>query len=610
MNPMKSRKPGKTKTATAAETAKISKPDARPVAAFGALLCGMVCLLPADLSAQAQGNAQAPGKGSGAASPTGPGSASSTAAKPDGQADVDALGAALDRAAGPDGATAKTSPAAAESSATTSAAALPALPRTASDGVRIVRLSQVKGEVKLDRATGHGLEPAFTNLPIARGQRLQTRLGVAEVEFEDNSSVRLTPDTTVEFPTLSRSATGATTSGVTLVQGMMFASLLNSKNNDFSVTLGKATIRMTPGSHIRLETGLAGATTSPSNANAASARLTVLAGSVQVENPSGTVTVDKRKSLAFDAAGGTPPVLGKAGDRTAYDDWDKTAADYHKNGSLAAFGGGGASGYAYGVNDLSYYGSFVDLPGCGSMWRPYFASAAFDPFANGVWAWYPGAGYSWVSPYPWGWTPFHSGSWSMCGGGAGGAGMWGWQPGGQWQGLANGGIYPTQNQIHPKPPAAPTAGRPTYQVVSVKPLSVSTVTSAGKFEFRNDSAGLGVPRDGFGKLNKIAADVQQHGTASRPATSLAISGGSPARSTGSATAANRSAAGAALVAPASAHAPNSAAGNGVSRSSSAWSTGGPSGGAPSSMSSGSMGGGRTSGGGGGGSSSGGGASHK
>ncbi len=602
MNLMKSRTPSKIETAMAAKTAKPAKGDARPVAAFGALLCGMVCLLPADLSAQAQGKPQAQGKGSAAASPTDPGSASSTSAKSDGQADVDALGAALDRAAGPDGS--KTSPSAAASSPTTPAA-LPSLPRTASDGVRIVRLSQVKGEVKLDRGTGHGLEPAFTNLPIARGQRLQTKLGVAEVEFEDNSSVRLTPDTVVEFPTLSRSATGATTSGVTLLHGMMFASLANSKNNDFSVTLGKATIRMTPGSHIRLETGLPAAGTAPANA----ARLTVLAGSVQVENPSGTVTVDKKKSLAFDATGGTPPVLAKAGDPTAYDDWDKTAADYHKNVSLAAFGGGGGSGYAYGVNDLSYYGSFVDLPGCGSMWRPYFASAAFDPFANGTWAWYPGAGYSWVSPYPWGWTPFHSGTWSMCGGGAGGAGMWGWQPGGQWQGLANGGVYPTQNQIHPKPPAPPTVGRPTYQVVNVKPLSVSTVTSAGKFEFRNDSAGLGVPRDGFGRLNKIAADVQQHGIVSRPAASMAISAASPTRSTGAPAAMNRSAAGTALVAPVSAHGTSSAAGNGLSRSASAGSSAGLSGGAPSSMSSGSMGGGRTSGG-GGGSSSGGGASHK
>ena len=73
---------------------------------------------------------------------------------------------------------------------------------------------------------------------------------------------------------------------------------------------------------------------------------------------------------------------------------------------------------AYGSSDLNYYGSFSNT-GCGSMWRPYFASAAWSPYDNGMWAYYPSVGYSWVSPYPWGWIPFHSGNWVNCGGAAG-----------------------------------------------------------------------------------------------------------------------------------------------------------------------------------------------
>ena len=66
------------------------------------------------------------------------------------------------------------------------------------------------------------------------------------------------------------------------------------------------------------------------------------------------------------------------------------------------------------------------------MWRPYFASASWNPYGSGLWAWYPSAGYSWVSPYPWGWTPYHYGSWSFCSGTG-----WGWTPGGSWMGLSN-----------------------------------------------------------------------------------------------------------------------------------------------------------------------------
>ena len=82
-------------------------------------------------------------------------------------------------------------------------AAATAVSAAASPGIRIVRLSQVTGEVQMDRQTGNGFEAAFANLPIVQGSRLRTGEGVAEVEFEDNSSLRLTPHSLVEFPVLS-----------------------------------------------------------------------------------------------------------------------------------------------------------------------------------------------------------------------------------------------------------------------------------------------------------------------------------------------------------------------------------------------------------------------
>jgi hypothetical protein len=47
--------------------------------------------------------------------------------------------------------------------------------------VRIVRLSEVKGLVQLDRNNGRGYEPATANLPIVEGSKLQTGQGVARV---------------------------------------------------------------------------------------------------------------------------------------------------------------------------------------------------------------------------------------------------------------------------------------------------------------------------------------------------------------------------------------------------------------------------------------------
>jgi hypothetical protein len=49
--------------------------------------------------------------------------------------------------------------------------------------------------------------------------------------------------------------------------------------------------------------------------------------------------------------------------------------------------------------------------------------------------------------------------------------------------------------------------------VNLKALPVSTLSAHDKFVFRNDSAGLGVPRGNFGKLNGFANQTSQHGMA-------------------------------------------------------------------------------------------------
>jgi hypothetical protein len=370
-------------------------------------------------------------------------------------------------------------------------------------GVRIVRLSQVNGDVQLDRKTDNGFETAFANLPIAQNQRLQTHEGLAEIEFEDNSTLRITPNTQIEFPALQRTSSGSTITTIKLLTGTLYVSLAGTKGNEFTVALGNDTIAITPSTHIRIDT------------DASKSKLAVFNGSVQVTNSSGTTTVGKNKILAFDASTQAPSVVAKNEEPGAFDEWDKKEMDYHSLRSVPASFAGGGSSYLYGINDLNYYGSFSNIGGCGSMWRPYLASASFDPFANGVWAWYPGAGYSWVSPYPWGWTPFHYGSWSYCSNGG-----WGWQPGGQWTGIANyqTALNPARCTTCPKPPRAPVTGQSTLVVVNNKPLAVSKLSSSSDtFVFHKDSAGLGVPRQSFGNLNKISSGVAQHGSVSTPA---------------------------------------------------------------------------------------------
>jgi hypothetical protein len=398
-------------------------------------------------------------------------------------------------------------------------------PNPGGSKVRIVRLSQVKGTVEIDRSIGRGFEPAIANLPIVEQNQVRTGTGIAEIEFEDNSSLRLAPNSSVEFPSLERESSGATISSVHVIKGTAYISLLKPQNskapaNRFELIFGARKLNLDPATHVRLEL------------QGTKAKLAVLDGAVHVADADGQTTIPKKKTATFDVFNQGEPVVAKDLDSTPFDSWDHTAASYHSNvGAFTAFN----SPYSYGLSDMSYYGGFTDAGGCGSMWRPYFASAAWSPYANGSWAWYPGAGYSWVSPYPWAWTPYHSGSWAYCDNVG-----WGWMPGGGWNGLNNvAALTPAQSTLTGNPIGGPRVPvhpplphAPSMIAVNTKPIAASEIASPTSFVFRKDSAGLGVPRETLGHLNKFSNESISHGSVTtRIYTSVPLTGRADGRFT-------------------------------------------------------------------------------
>src|SRR6202166_1566726 len=136
---------------------------------------------------------------------------------------------------------------------TVAACALLALPALADSQARIVRLSDVQGSVQIDKNTGLGFENAFLNLPITQGAQVTTHdRGRAEIEFEDGSTLRLTPNTTVEFSTLGLSDGGKRASVINLVEGMAYVNWLG--KDDFSLNFSREKISLDPSAHFRVDT--------------------------------------------------------------------------------------------------------------------------------------------------------------------------------------------------------------------------------------------------------------------------------------------------------------------------------------------------------------------
>jgi|SRR5581483_2835423 len=343
--------------------------------------------------------------------------------------------------------------------------------------VRIVRLSTTEGTVQIDRATGQGFEKAFLNMPITEGVKLRTGSdGRAEVEFEEGSTARLTPNTTVQFTELGLRDSGAKVNNIDVSDGMVYFEMVAKHGDESVVTFGREKINVTESAHFRVDV------------QNGSGEVAVFNGKVQVNGPEGTVEVAKNRTATFDL-GTNKYELAKKVVPDANDEWDKDQAKYNQRRAIA---NSYQSPYAYGWSDLAYYGSFANVGGFGSCWRPYFARAAWDPFMDGAWVYYPGFGYTWVSSYPWGWTPYHFGSWNY----AGGTG-WCWSPTYVGSGLIAYNAVPVigprrpPKYIPPRPPAIHSGG---VVAVGRGPSYTALQPGTRRVVVRENSAGLGIPR--------------------------------------------------------------------------------------------------------------------
>jgi hypothetical protein len=279
---------------------------------------------------------------------------------------------------------------------------------------RIVRISYVEGDVRLDN--GHGYESATMNVPLTERNWLQTGSdGWAEVQLEDGSLIRLAPGSVIVFTQLARASSGATLTTVDLDQGEAEFKIAKHTDGEFNVTVKKNTIALTRSGSFRV-----------TSTNANPLEVAVWKGEVSVADTDngGEVAVKNNETFVLDPNDLARYALDKGVDTDDLDQWSTQRDDFLS--TYASAGPGYAqSPYQYGASDLNYYGQYYDVPGYGEVWQPNNVGYNWDPFSNGYWSYSPGFGYTWVSSYPWGWMPYRYGRWVFVNGRG-----WCWAPGG------------------------------------------------------------------------------------------------------------------------------------------------------------------------------------
>lgn len=302
----------------------------------------------------------------------------------------------------------------------------------AANNARIVRLSMAQGEVELDRNVGQGIEHAIVNTPITSGMRLDTYDGArAEVEFENGGTIRLVGRASVTFRELSMNANGDKITAIDVQHGTVYFDIHHKGDDRFQVSVLGQDVNLDKSAHLRII------------ADEQTATVAVFKGEAWLDGRGERAAVKKNETLTLESNDPGRYFLAKNIDSLADDQWDRSRSterdQYASNSGYQYSNTAYGAPYSYGVNDMLQYGNYFNDPGYGWLWRPSMFDASWDPFSSGMWSYYPGAGYVFISQYPWGWTPYRYGRWVFLNGRG-----WCWSPRG---GYSNWNVMPVV--IHP-----------------------------------------------------------------------------------------------------------------------------------------------------------------
>lgn len=284
------------------------------------------------------------------------------------------------------------------------------------------RLSSVDGKVRILQGDQMLADSAVLNTPLFEGTQLGTSDdGRAEVQFDDGSLARISPDSSMTLNVLRKSG-GGTEAEVALDSGLGYFELQGAgAPESFRIRFGPNLVTASGFTVVRI------------NLDSSPGELAVFAGNAHLEIGSaapGGITLDlhEGESVSLNASDSSRYRLAEAIEPDSWDSWnaDRDHALAEETGArttaTADLGGNSANP---GWSDLDASGNWYNVPGTGYVWSPYeSAGPGWDPYGSGSWMWTPRFGYIWVSSYSWGYLPFQCGAWSFYDGFG-----WGWAPG-------------------------------------------------------------------------------------------------------------------------------------------------------------------------------------
>jgi FecR protein len=283
---------------------------------------------------------------------------------------------------------------------------------------RAVRLSNVDGEVHLSLVNQELADKAVANTPLFEGTRIDTGAqGRAEVQFEDGSVARISPQSSVTLTVLRGLGVGDTRDAeIQLNGGLGYFELQgDGDTNHMRVRFGDSVVTASGFTVIRI------------NLDKTPGEVAVFSGNAHLEGAGQAIDLHGGESVSLNGADPNGYNLAESIEPDSWDAWNSdrdqeltTAAANHTDATNNLPDNRNPA-----WSDLDANGNWYNVPDQGYVWSPSEASSpGWDPYGNGYWMDTPGYGYSWISGEPWGYMPYQCGAWNYYN-----SFGWGWAPG-------------------------------------------------------------------------------------------------------------------------------------------------------------------------------------
>ena len=273
------------------------------------------------------------------------------------------------------------------------AAAAPA-PAASDDGVGVARLSDVDGDVAIQRGDAGGTIAAVVNAPVLGADYLTTGDGSrAELQFDGNTLVRLGANVQMRIAHIDDGDRS-----VQLAAGTIEVRLLHGIDGRTTVDTPSISVEPRSSGSYRITVDEDGVT-----------RVTVRSGHADIITPQGQNGLDAGVTLVASGPASQPDTRTEAA--LAYDSFDAFNQQRDADAQRALAEAPYVDEQIGGVADLPSYGHWADDGSYGEVWMPNAVGAGWAPYQNGNWVWEDSYGWTWVSAEPWGWAPYHYGRW-------------------------------------------------------------------------------------------------------------------------------------------------------------------------------------------------------